>query len=734
MNGNVGGARLSERGRAVASVVLAAVGGVLILVGAVLLYARAEIIDESAFADRASQTLSDDEVRHLVSEEIVVQLIESGSPDLLAARPVLEPVVDAILDLAPFQRVFRAAARQGNRLLFVRERRNVAFDVSDALQLVKFGLRSVSPELAAELPKELDLALVKLERRDFARRSLAIADDVRVLGIVVPLLALAALAGAVAVAPDRRVGVLRAAVAVAAAGAVLAIALLILRERTLAGVVGDEETTDAEVRGAVAGILDAYFGSLLGWALLLAFGGLVMAGAAAVLDPERTEDPAARLRRRLLERPRSNAGRALRGAGAIALGFFVALEPSLALQLVALLGGAYLVFFGTGELLMLLQPRDVGVAEGARTRRRALATAGLAGLAIVAATGVAIVVLTEDGADRQAVAAASPEGGCNGSPALCRLRLNEAVFAGTHNSFSAADSPGWLIANQRHDIGRQLSDGIRLFLIDPHWGVPAASGRVRTDFEAEGRDRNRVAKALPPETLKAAGRLAGRIGLGDEEGEREVFLCHTACELGATRMVDALEVVRDFLSGNPGEVVIFFVEPYVAPAEIAETFEQAGLDRYVATLDRGAPLPTLGELVESGERLVVLTEKDADGSVPWYMDGFSFVQDTPLGAKTPDELRCARNRGTASSPLLMLNHWADVFPPRRGANPPFQTENLLTGRAHECAHRRGLPVNLIAVDHYDLGDLVPAVAELNRERVRAAARRRAALHPAGGAG
>jgi hypothetical protein len=38
----------------------------------------------------------------------------------------------------------------------------------------------------------------------------------------------------------------------------------------------------------------------------------------------------------------------------------------------------------------------------------------------------------------------------------------------------------------------------------------------------------------------------------------------------------------------------------------------------------------------------VLADEDADGTVPWYVDGFSFVQDTPLRATRPDQLRCDR--------------------------------------------------------------------------------------------
>jgi hypothetical protein len=245
---------------------------------------------------------------------------------------------------------------------------------------------------------------------------------------------------------------------------------------------------------------------------------------------------------------------------------------------------------------------------------------------------------------------------------------------------------------------------------------------VRTDFEAEGRDQNRVAKALPPGVLAAAERLTGNLGVRAEDGgEREIFLCHTVCELGATKMSTALTDVREFLDANPGEVVILFLEPYVSPEDIAKAFDDAELTDRTAVLDRSEPLPTLGELVRRDDRLIVFTERDADGSIPWYLDGFSYIQDTPLGATEVDQLSCDLNRGSASSPLLMLNHWADVFPPRREANADFLARKEILGRAHECAHKRGLPVNLIAVDHYDLGDLIESVEQLNRERIDAAA-------------
>jgi hypothetical protein len=718
--------RLSDRTRGVAAVVLIVLGAVLLFVGTIAFYAREQVIDREAFADRALEALDDDGLRRVVGREIVVNAIERGSTDLVAARPLIESVVDTVIQTGAFRQVFRAAALETNRVFFVRGKENVLFDLGDAAQVVQFALRSVSPKVAKELPDDLKPQLLTLRRSKFTGATLSTADAVRPLGIALPLLALLMFAAAVVVSPDRRVGVLRVGVATGVAGAVLAGALLILRARVLAGVIGEDEVTDEEVRDAVRGLLDAYVGDLVVWALLLALLGLVVAAAAAALDPEDVEDPVRRMRGRIFGRPRTTAGRAVRGVAALAVGILVVLNPTLAIQLVAIAAGALLVFFGSTELLAMLERPGRTRVEGQRMRTRALAGAGAAGVVVLGAVVALVVVVTSGGADPRAANRVVYNGKCNGSFGLCDVRLNEAVFAGTHNSFSAADSPGWFIANQKRTIGRQLEDGIRLFLIDPHWGVRDREGKVRTDFASEGRSRNRVAANLPPEVLKSAERLAGRLGAGSTEGERDVWLCHTVCELGSTRMVDSLEVMRKFLDENRGEVVILFIEPYVSPADIAKVFERSGLDRYVVTLARDEPLPTLGQLVRRNRRVVVFTEKDADGTVPWYLDGFSFVQDTPLGATKIDQLSCERERGSADSPVAMINHWADVFPPRRGANVPFQREKVIVDRAHRCGRKLGVTVNLIAVDHYDQGDLIPAVDALNGERIQAVRREQAA--------
>ena len=72
----------------------------------------------------------------------------------------------------------------------------------------------------------------------------------------------------------------------------------------------------------------------------------------------------------------------------------------------------------------------------------------------------------------------------------------------------------------------------------------------------------------------------------------------------------------------------------------------------------------------------------------------------------------------------MLNHWADLFPPRLRANRPFQEKGFILERARRCGRRRGLPVNFIAVDYYDQGGLIPAVRRLNAQQVKRVRRER----------
>ena len=198
------------------------------------------------------------------------------------------------------------------------------------------------------------------------------------------------------------------------------------------------------------------------------------------------------------------------------------------------------------------------------------------------------------------------------------------------------------------------------------------------------------------------------------EGSRRLYLCHTLCELGAEPLDEQLDIFARFLEANPGEVVVLFVEPYVPVDEVERALDRAGLLEQAAEISRDDPLPTLGGLVQAGPRLVVLAEKDG-GARPWYLDGFSFVQDTPLGATTPEELRCGMNRGQADSPLFLVNHWIPPYPPAVSRNDQIAGE-VLEQRLERCERERGLFPNLLAVDFHERSGVVEAAERLNAQK------------------
>jgi hypothetical protein len=338
--------------------------------------------------------------------------------------------------------------------------------------------------------------------------------------------------------------------------------------------------------------------------------------------------------------------------------------------------------------------------------------AGVALVTAVVASMTAAFVLERG--EQPAAVASSPGAGCNGMRELCGRRVNNVLFPGTHNAMSAADVPGWALTNQRRSIPRQLDDGIRLFLLDPHYGRKGGGGRVLTDFSAEGRDRNKVARELDEPALAAARRLGPSIARG-EPGPRDVWLCHTLCELGSTRFTDTLTDMKEFLAREPQNVLVLFLENYVTDEDLAEAFRRTGTAGYAQTLDRGEPLPTLGQMIRSDKRLLVFTENPVEG-VPWMNSGFEWVQDTPLKAERPEDLNCRPSRGNPDSPILMLNHWIDRFPPPLRGNRRILTRRFLTRQIKRCERERRMPASFVAADYYDQGALIDVARKINRQR------------------
>ena len=173
---------------------------------------------------------------------------------------------------------------------------------------------------------------------------------------------------------------------------------------------------------------------------------------------------------------------------------------------------------------------------------------------------------------------------------------------------------------------------------------------------------------------------------------------------------------------HPGDVVVVINQDVgVSPTDIREAFDQAGLLDLVYRGPLG-PFPTLRQMIDSDQRLVVMAENDA-GNIPWYHLAYAqTLQETPFrftsAAQLTDPAKlaasCRPHRGPSFAPLFLLNHWVDTTPtPRPSLAAIVNARAALLQRAHTCQRIRSHLPNLVAVDFYRRGDVFGVVDALN---------------------
>ena len=151
-------------------------------------------------------------------------------------------------------------------------------------------------------------------------------------------------------------------------------------------------------------------------------------------------------------------------------------------------------------------------------------------------------------------------------------------------------------------VARQLEDGIRGLLIDAHYGFPVGD-KVKTDLADEKAAIAKYEAALGSEGLEAVLRIRDRLA-GQKLGDRDVYMCHGFCELGALKLVPVLSEIREFLVANPGEVLIVVIQDEsVTPRDIERCFQESGLIDFVYRGPARPPWPTLRAMVETDQRV-----------------------------------------------------------------------------------------------------------------------------------
>ncbi len=692
-------------GRALLSAVLLALGVALIALGIVLLDARQSLLTPDGLARRTGGALADPRVSAYVADR-ATDAVLAEQRDLTAFRPVIAAVASATVSSRAFQRAAQIGVRSAAGTMLSEGSRRVAMSVPDLGILLRSAVSQANPALAERIPTRVRGVIAEVGQ---GRASRIIVDVLRLSGRVVRFvillfgLAAAGILAGFAMARDRHRALLDVAVDLVAA----AVVLLVLR--AAGGWFVQSLGADAVTRGALAGVWAALTGGIRAWALTLALVGIVIAASAhSLLDRLSISDALSGFWRLVQRPPGGGWGKLTSSVLFAVIGVAIVRRPSLAAEWVVRAVGAACVFIGVREGLALLRVRlTAGTAEAAPSVERAsVGRIVVAGVATALLAGAAILLMRPA---PPAVAQAADE--CNGSRALCDRRLDQVTFAGAHNAMSAADVPGWMFPQHEHGIAGQLTDGIRAFLIDVHYGRPAGT-EVLTDLEAETKWRQKIEEAVGPEGMSAALRIRARLA-GADPGPRGLYLCHGFCELGAQPLGPWLNTLADFLVQHPEEVVILVVEDYVTPEDLASEFAKSGLGDLVYRGPGHPPWPTLRTLIDTRQRVVVMAESGRPG-VPWILPAFEVMQETPYRFRNPSEMSCVANRGGTTGSLFQVNNWIETAPAPKPSNAAIvNAHDTLLARALHCQDERGLRPTIIAVDFYRTGDVVGVARALN---------------------
>jgi len=263
---------------------------------------------------------------------------------------------------------------------------------------------------------------------------------------------------------------------------------------------------------------------------------------------------------------------------------------------------------------------------------------------------------------------------CNGFVELCDRPYNEVAYAETHNSFATIEDDYITFnANQSFMVTRQLEDGIRALSLDIYlWnGV--------------------------------------------------VTLCHGGvdlCPLANKPLAEELENVKAFLDANPEEVVTIHFQDAVSASDKAEVFEEVGLyDPSASGTDYlyahgGGVWPTLGEMIDSGERLVVFA--GSTSGYDWLHETWDWMFRTDYRAASLDEFSCDLDRGNPSNDLFRLPHFVTTsLGASRLLAAQANAESLFQGHVDECSAIYGRTPNFLRVDYYEVGDLFAVLETVN---------------------
>lgn len=706
------------------SVVLLALGAVGFFLTGILGWLNSAVVNGEHFAQLVNEVRQDEVVKTEVGQAIAVAALDA-QPDLVAVEPAIAAGSAAVVGSPLLDSVFTPAIRSFHDAMTQEGSESAVLQLADLGAAVTTALERFAPQAAEVLPDELNVTLARVGgQQGPASQIIPVVQAVSTASWVVPLVSLLLIGVGIWLTPYRRLALVRLGWMLVVAAGFIGLVVLALNIGALA--VDDSTLPGAVIAAALRVFSEPLTTRFIATALV---GGLLVAAAGAFL-PQVNVGEHARTAVNLATRRPGNTGWALaRALLVICSGLVFVLFPTFSSQVVAVLAGLVVLFYGVTELDVIAERSRA--QDEARQRARAVAgddsgetearsPARGTWLIPVAAAAVGIVVVAAlivpgNLPQRTPVpaAAAAQSEACNGHVELCDRPFNEVVLAASHNSMSVADGT-WFLAEQPTDMIDSLDDGIRGLLVDTWYAQPTDDGRALTADESVAAAEAELAQTYGPEVVASIRRTIDRIRRAEPTGPAEPYFCHTVCEIGSQRMQPTMDRLNDWMQAHPREVVVLFIQDEVTPEDTDAVLRRAGLtDRTYVHRD-GAAWPTLREMIDADTRLLVLMENTGGGQqYPYLHQGFDLVQDTEYTFDSVADFTCTLNRGSEDGPLFSVNHWLASFTTLISSAAQVNAYEVLKPRIEQCVAQRGRTPSMIAVNWYDRGALFQVVDELN---------------------
>jgi len=265
---------------------------------------------------------------------------------------------------------------------------------------------------------------------------------------------------------------------------------------------------------------------------------------------------------------------------------------------------------------------------------------------------------------------------CNGSTNLCSKKYNEVVFACTHNAYNYPTEPAnFILPNQNQSIQQQLNDGIRALMLDVYYA-----------------DEN------------------------IENTSETIWLYHSISLAGYNNLENELKVVANFLKNNPTEIITLILECYVEFPDFEKALANSELTSFLYNLAPNGEWLTLQKMIETNQRLVVLTDVDDAASASWYIYVWDVAFETHYSNKSRMDFSCNPNRGDTANDLFIFNHFITQATLGTGlvdSSVVINQYDYLLNRLNECQSYHDKLPNFVTVDFYDSGNVMQVVNQLN---------------------